>query len=634
VGEVILGLQASEAQARGLYAYESPTDALSSRFGGAFHGGWSGIPCRDFSGRAGVAFQLDGTYRRNWLELVFFGRPNVMGDPAAGPGGTMPPARILLQDRRRLREVGVIALSGAERWETFTFALPGEVRLGDTVKVIVDALESYVSPETHYGLRWHSARIYGEGPRPRRSGGEEDPDPEVLLLMAPPWSMSMPPIAPACLAAYLRQHGVATEVLDLNAKLFNLVAPDWRAFWEPDDGYKWMEADPGQARAERLLELSARYLRWIERLAPRVIGFSFNKINYHPTMATARELRRRLPEATLVIGGQGLYDSSDGNLERIQQLFDYLVLGEGEASLLELVRGEPDHPAIIDTRQRTISRETALQHQRGVRRLAELPLFSLDAFDLSNYTTFNLPGISSRGCFNRCVYCLDRKTCVSYRHYGADHVVAQLRRLKEEHGADFIYFNDLLVNGHLRRLEETCDALIEADLGLNWTSFAMIRPEMTDELLDKLLRAGCANLTYGVESASAKVLEAMRKSYGPAEVEDVLRRTRAAGIGCSLNLIFGFPGETWDDFLETVEFIVERKELFDHIGSITDTLLIPNTDMFFEREAFGIEQLSDDPRDWRAGDSDHAQRMRRCQYALDRFQEAGIEMVQPTGKRG
>jgi len=625
-GEVVLGNQASEAQARGMFAFAFPTDNVSSCFGADHHGSWNGTSCRNFAGKAGVAFRLDRAYQRSWLELVVLGHPFQIGELAEDE--QMAPIKVVLQDRQRWHELGSFRLSGEVRWETHTFEIPDNVQLGDSTKVLVDALDSFYSPERHYGISWHSVRVLGDEERPAWITTE--PAPEVLLTITPPWNMDMPPVSLASLVAYLRHHGVKADVLDLNAKLFNIVAPDWRKYWGTNDVYEWFDKERGGARAQLLLELSTRYLDWIERLAPRFIGFSFNKVNYFSTLATAKELRRRLPETKLVVGGLGLYDS---NLGEIQEVFDYLVMGEGEESLLEIVRGEPNNPAIINTHERTITRDTALQYMRGVRTLSELPPFALEPFDLSNYKTFHLPGVSSRGCINRCVYCLDRKTCVSYRHFGADYVVNLLRRLRKQHNATFIYFVDLLINGHLKRLEEMCDQLIEADLQLEWVSFAMVRPKMSDELMTKLRQAGCVNLIFGVESASAKVLEAMRKSYGPAEIEQMLEKTKRAGIRTTLNLIFGFPGETWDDFLETVNFVIEHKALIDQLGSITDTLLMPNTDLYFEQADFGIEKLDDDVHAWRDKDNDHYHRMKKCQYALDRFAEEGISMDQPTGLR-
>lgn len=625
-GEVVLGNQASEAQGRGIYGFAFPTDTLSSCFGAEYHPSWCGTSCRNFAGKAGVAFRLDNVYKRNWIELVVLGQPNRIGDLAEGQ--EMTPIKVIIQDRQRWHEVGSFRLSGALRWETHTFELPNDVRLGDTVKVVLDAHESFYSPEQHYGVSWHSVRIFGTEVAPEWIATE--PEPEVLLMMAPPWNMDMPPVSLASLVAYLRHHGVKADVLDLNAKLFNIASPDWRKYWGTNDVYEWFDEELGGGRAARLLELSTRYLDWVEQLAPRFIGFSFNKVNLFSTLATARDLRKRLPETKLVVGGLGLYDS---NLDEIQEVFDYLVMGEGEESLLEIVRGELDNPAIIDTSKRTITRDTALQHMRAVQKLSALPPFSLEPFDLSNYKTFHMPGVSSRGCINRCVYCIDRKTCVSYRHFGADYVVKQMRELREKHSASFLYFVDLLVNGHLKRLEEMCDALIEADLQLDWVAFAMVRAKMSDELLAKMRQAGCVNLIFGVESASAKVLEAMRKSYGPAEILEMLEKTKRAGIRTTLNLIFGFPGESWDDFIETVDFIVEHKALVDQIGSITDTLLMPNTDLYFEQEAYGIEKLDDDVHAWRDEDNDHYHRMKKCQHALDRFAEEGITMDQPTGSR-
>jgi radical SAM superfamily enzyme YgiQ (UPF0313 family) len=96
---------------------------------------------------------------------------------------------------------------------------------------------------------------------------------------------------------------------------------------------------------------------------------------------------------------------------------------------------------------------------------------------------------------------------------------------------------------------------------------SLFRKEMTREFLTKMKKAGCMELCWGLESGSKKMLRLMSKTnYTPDMAEEIIRTANELGYDQYSNIIIGFPGETEELFLETVQFVMRNKKYFNSIG--------------------------------------------------------------------
>ena len=79
-------------------------------------------------------------------------------------------------------------------------------------------------------------------------------------------------------------------------------------------------------------------------------------------------------------------------------------------------------------------------------------------------------------------------------------------------------------------------------------------PDSVDErYLATLAEAGFTRVSFGMQSAVPHVLATLERTHDPARVPDVVRWARAAGLDVSLDLIYGTPGESLDDWRTSVE---------------------------------------------------------------------------------
>lgn len=195
-------------------------------------------------------------------------------------------------------------------------------------------------------------------------------------------------------------------------------------------------------------------------------------------------------------------------------------------------------------------------------------------------------------------------------------------QLERHEDIRFFTFNDHAINANMGSLIRFCELVLEAkskaeipqDLG--WRGAARIRPELTFELLRKMKGSGCVELEYGIESGSQRVLDKMKKRVDIKIAERVIRDTFRAGISVRANFMFGFPGETEEDFQETLDFLKRNKEVFDQLhASETFCHIDPGTYIVNHLEEFDVSQTSFHPLYWESKDGKniYTERLRRHQ---------------------
>ena len=98
--------------------------------------------------------------------------------------------------------------------------------------------------------------------------------------------------------------------------------------------------------------------------------------------------------------------------------------------------------------------------------------------------------------------------------------------------------------------------MIEKKLELKWTAIAFALFLLTDELLDLMRDSGCIGINVAIESGNERVLrEIVKKPIKDLSlVPEIIERIKARGMYCIANFVIGFPGETWDEIRETINF--------------------------------------------------------------------------------
>jgi radical SAM superfamily enzyme YgiQ (UPF0313 family) len=203
-----------------------------------------------------------------------------------------------------------------------------------------------------------------------------------------------------------------------------------------------------------------------------------------------------------------------------------------------------------------------------------LPFPAWGLMPMKNYRHPLLPGepvatlISSRGCPYQCIFC-DKSVCGSkFRPRSAENVLREIQELYSANGVRAIIFYDDLFTLKPERVIEICRKLIETGLKIHWKCEGRVNI-INPEMLAWMKKAGCEVIAYGIESAHQKSLDWLQKGVKVEQIKQAVRLTRDAGIKVLGYFIFGIPGETLEEELQTVELAVNLKLDYVQFASLS-----------------------------------------------------------------
>ncbi len=410
--------------------------------------------------------------------------------------------------------------------------------------------------------------------------------PEILLVKTPPWDTRLPPLGIGYLSTYLQRHGIDAPVWDCNIDTYLRFRMDRAALWDMEAAVFWFTPDDVAEVFNHECDVAAR--RILEADTPYV-GFSLTMEGIRFAKLITDRLRRDAPEKVIVMGGPGVA------FPEYRALFprgsvDIFVVGAGEEALRLLLTEGVEAPGLETWRDRPDDPDCPLCISHPVDPGAfEHPTF--EGYDLVKYLgRDHLALIMGRGCFRSCAFCSDKPDQGKYRSFGFEKLMQAVAFYKERYWVGGITWNDLILNGDLNHLDRFCDVLLENDVELVWDGQMTAHRVMNKRpwLFEKMAKAGCTDMTYGLESFSDPVLAVMRKGYTEDIAVESLRLTKAAGITTGINLICGFPGETEEDFQRTLDALEEHREHIDRVTSLSVCAVMPGSPLWTEHDKFGI----------------------------------------------
>ena len=410
----------------------------------------------------------------------------------------------------------------------------------------------------------------------------------ILLAIMPPWGKPTVPLGLGCLSQFLTIHDIEHKILDLNLDIYQRLDADLRHLWLPQYLDHWMHPEKFNNTKENL----EQYIEWavdeISRLQFSMIGFSVNLANRRISVEIAKRLRQRCPDKTIVFGGLGVYIYGERSLIP-DGIVDFFVMGEGEATLLDLVLKESSGRSLTNTIG-TITNPK--EHSFSPRLPVDLskhfwPTYEKFKVDQYPMKEKSMPIILGRGCVNKCSFCGDFPFWGKYRNRQAVNVVDEIEHHIKNYGMHTFTFNDLAINSNPKILEEMCDLIIERKLDIEWSSYAYLK-NISDSLIKKMRDSGCTMLCFGLESGSNAILKRMNKFITAEKSSKNLTQISSGGILCNIGLMVGFPYETEEEFQETIVFLKKNKDYIHEISSISSFYVKPLSPVELNPDKYGI----------------------------------------------
>lgn len=157
------------------------------------------------------------------------------------------------------------------------------------------------------------------------------------------------------------------------------------------------------------------------------------------------------------------------------------------------------------------------------------------------------------GCPYHCSFCITGN--FGYRMRDLGNVAEELAYIRSI-GIEDIWFKDVVFGVNKRHYGDLLDLLLSQPKKFRWATLSRV-DIVTEELLEKMARAGCHTIQFGVESADEKILESIEKGISPERVKEVFGLCRKLGIRTLAHFILGLPGETLDSARRTIEMALE-----------------------------------------------------------------------------
>ena len=378
-----------------------------------------------------------------------------------------------------------------------------------------------------------------------------------LCLVSPPqraYNHYRPPLSLMLIASFLEKNGIETEIID------------------PKSSEPVLEHNKDIIVNEIMLH--------VERLDPKIVGISCYTPEFEDVMQIAYKIKVRNNSTKVIVGGiHPTLSFKDFFFENSP--VDYVVIGEGELTVYELIR------AILEKNKRFNDIFGIVYYDQIENRIIQTPprplINDLDKMpfpaykkvDMEYYTSPNPYAIrglflssfyilTGRGCPMQCTFCVSaelsksQRLKKSLRCRSGSSVVDEIELLKKEYLIDSFYFIDDNFSLYKDLAFEICDSLIKRKINLLWGCSARIN-NLSEELLKKMKKSGCTQIDLGVESGSDAVLKRLKKGITIKQTKEVFKNCHKIGIRTFANVLINVPNETERELDDTLKLLDEIK---------------------------------------------------------------------------
>jgi anaerobic magnesium-protoporphyrin IX monomethyl ester cyclase len=288
----------------------------------------------------------------------------------------------------------------------------------------------------------------------------------------------------------------------------------------------------------------------------------------------AKAVKSRMPKMPVIFGGWHPTLLPDETLA--DPCVDIVVRGQGEITLREIAEALEEKRSLREIAGISWKTSVIRTHNpdRKVEQLDDLPLPAYDMMDFDAYERVGgsrkIGYATSVGCPYACNYCTDM---VFYKRrfnaLSAERVVKEMTELVTKYRLEEIALLDSNFPVDLKRAMAIARGIVETGVKFRWSFQASTDfiCRMSEEDLRLLGASGVVHMGFGTESTSEPVLKLMNKRHQRVnEMYETARRAAIGGIRVTFNLIFGYPGETEEDRIVTLQTMSDIGRQFQNVG--------------------------------------------------------------------
>jgi radical SAM superfamily enzyme YgiQ (UPF0313 family) len=417
---------------------------------------------------------------------------------------------------------------------------------------------------------------------------------DILIINVPGTARREPFLAPAMLKACVKEAGFSCYTIDFNIQFYQKyehhpLFTDIENYFI--NGFEIPDYELQTKIDEQVKLIVNQWADEILKINPRFLGVSvFTQYNRSATEKLCYAIREKSKDIKIVLGGQGLSSSGINGTNEFSKLLlkkkaiDYFIKSEAEISLVELLKGNDSYPGI--------NSDTFDQ----IKNIDNFPAPDFDDYNFDAYESKFLMALGSRGCVKACTFC-DVHEHWKYTYRDGKKLANELIHLAEKYQVYKFLFADSLINGSLKHFKAFIHELAEYNhthtKKISWGGQYIVRSrtQENEEFWKMLADAGGHNLIIGVESGSEKVRQHMQKKFSNSDIDFVVEQLAKNNVPAVFLLMVGYPTETKEDFLQTVEL----GDRYNHVPknilkfSVSDMVSInPGTPLYHNAESMNI----------------------------------------------
>ncbi|HET7340869.1 MAG TPA: radical SAM protein [Methylomirabilota bacterium] len=399
-----------------------------------------------------------------------------------------------------------------------------------------------------------------------------------------------PPLGLAYIAGALREAGLPYRVIDATGEALGAVSP------YPD-------------RADFMVQgLTLDGI--VARVHPdtTVIGISCMFSTLWPlTNRVADAVREKFPRAFMVLGGE--HGTAVPEHVLATSPFDVVVLGEGEETLVELLRARAAGRPLAEVKGIAYREDgrvvtTGLSPRR--REVDTIPAPDWASFPITEYIDRHqtnginlgrsMPILGTRGCPFQCTFC-SNPGMWTQRWIARDprQLADEMERYVREYRVTNFDFQDLTAIVKRQWIVDFCRELIRRDLAITWQMPSGTRAEVfDDEVADLLYRSGCRALAFAPESGSPDILKAVKKQVDLDHMLTAMRAAVRRGLKLSCFIVIGFPDDTPGTLRQTLRLIRRMAVLGVYDIAVSKFVPYPGSALFKRLQGEGKLSLDNE----------------------------------------
>ncbi len=359
------------------------------------------------------------------------------------------------------------------------------------------------------------------------------------------------PIGLAYLYSYLEKYGYLPKILHLN-------------YYYEEDCQK-------------------KILKTIEEESPSFVSFQMLTSNRTSTCKAIETIHSKYPEIKIILGGIHATILYEDLIKRYP--FIFIVLGEGEETLIELLNEFPKKKPNYKKIEGLFYSEKGKAIINTIRPLIK----DLDSLPFPAHKQFITKDVkkacilTTRGCPFKCSFCcINPHTLRKVRFRSVENVLAEI----DEVIKDFPWLKEIWIYDDTffldnKRVIKICKGIIKRKIKMDFTCCGRVKP-ISKEMIYYLEKANFKSLLLGVESGSKEVLAQTNKGITTEEILDAFKKFKHSKINLKPFHIIGLPGENKRTAIESARFFRELQKIkYDYYGDIVNYLKIyPGTKVY------------------------------------------------------